>query len=224
MEEGRDSEGAADLWSPGHVANSLPRQERVSVAREFGACTCTSLQVAAHLGVECESDVRCASGVWMKDDTLDELDQYPRALADEVLRVFDQWLVWRVDNIVRSTGRELGHAEHDRVVQCARDANVSLRGSLVALLKTDVDEQRKGPLQVIREASLLMNSVLRDFGIAEAVRDEFDARSLPEDVYGIGPLAWRDLGDEVHEAGIEWGAWKAATVLQRRRNEGKLDE
>jgi hypothetical protein len=26
----------------------------------------------------------------------------------------------------------------------------------------------------------------------------------------------------VHEAGITWGAWKAATVLTRRRAEGKV--
>ena len=45
---------------------------------------------------------------------------------------------------------------------------------------------------------------------------------MPDDVYAIGPLAWSDLGEEVHEAGITWGAWKAATVLVRRRAEGKV--
>jgi hypothetical protein len=30
------------------------------------------------------------------------------------------------------------------------------------------------------------------------------------------------MGDDVHEAGISWGAWKAATVLTRRRAEGKV--
>ena len=45
---------------------------------------------------------------------------------------------------------------------------------------------------------------------------------MPDDVYAIGPLAWIDMGDDVHEAGISWGAWKAATVLTRRRAEGKV--
>jgi len=35
-------------------------------------------------------------------------------------------------------------------------------------------------------------------------------------------LTWRDLGEEVHDAGISWGAWKAATILTRRRADGSI--
>jgi hypothetical protein len=45
---------------------------------------------------------------------------------------------------------------------------------------------------------------------------------MPDDMFALGPLTWRDLGDDVHDAGIEWGAWKAAMIISRRRDEGKL--
>jgi hypothetical protein len=45
---------------------------------------------------------------------------------------------------------------------------------------------------------------------------------MPHDHYAVGPLTWKDLSEDVHDAGITWGAWKAATVLTRRRAEGKI--
>ena len=47
-------------------------------------------------------------------------------------------------------------------------------------------------------------------------RDEFERTSLPDDVFGVGPLAWRDLGEEVHDAGITWGAWKCPRCAASR--------
>lgn len=155
---------------------------------------------------------------------VDDLEPYSRALVTAVLRVFAQWLEWRVDHIIRASGRDMNDHMVSRIGEEVQRAHSELSISLTTLLRTDVDAQAKGPLQVIREAASLMNSVLQEFGVPAASRDEYDARFLPLDVYGIGPLAWRDLGDDVHDAGVEWGAWKAATVLQRRRNEGKLDQ
>jgi hypothetical protein len=39
-------------------------------------------------------------------------------------------------------------------------------------------------------------------------------------VFGLGPASWTDVDPELHEPGITWGAWKAMTVLRRRRDEG----
>jgi hypothetical protein len=55
------------------------------------------------------------------------------------------------------------------------------------------------------------------------VRDEYDEKINPDDVYGIGPAHWNDIDESLTEPGIVWGAAKASTVLQRRRAEGKLD-
>jgi hypothetical protein len=93
---------------------------------------------------------------------------------------------------------------------------------LYQLLRRDVDDQRENPLHVLRRATRSANRALADAGVTAPARDEFEVRAMPDDVYSIGPLTWRDLSDDVHEAGITWGAWKAATVLTRRRAEGKL--
>lgn len=108
------------------------------------------------------------------------------------------------------------------VSQVVADTVQFVREQLRKLLSTDVDDQRENPLHVLRQSSKYATSALRDAGISPVHRDEFDQKSMPDDVYALGPLTWRDLSDSVHDAGITWGAWKAATVLSRRRAEGKL--
>ena len=94
---------------------------------------------------------------------------------------------------------------------------------LRATLLVDVDEQRVNPLQTLREAVRFPTEVLREAGVPVKVRDEYDEKINPEDVYGIGPAHWNDIDESLTEPGIVWGAAKASTVLQRRRAEGKLD-
>ena len=52
-------------------------------------------------------------------------------------------------------------------------------------------------------------------------RDEFEERAFPDDVYRLSPATWSDVDPSLHEPGIIWGAYKAKTVLDRRRAEGK---
>jgi hypothetical protein len=47
-------------------------------------------------------------------------------------------------------------------------------------------------------------------------RDDAEARLHPDDVYGLVPAAFADLGPEVHDAGLVWGAAKAHVHLRRR--------
>ena len=51
-------------------------------------------------------------------------------------------------------------------------------------------------------------------------RESFAAAHFPDDVFGLGPAAWSDVDPELHDAGITWGAWKALTILRRRRDAG----
>jgi hypothetical protein len=94
--------------------------------------------------------------------------------------------------------------------------------ALFQLLATDVDEQRQNPLHVLRSCVGPATELMQRYSVPMPMRDEFETRSMPHDVYAIGPLTWKDLGEEVHEAGITWGAWKAAAILTRRRAEGKI--
>jgi hypothetical protein len=90
---------------------------------------------------------------------------------------------------------------------------------LRVLLAADVDEQTANPLQVLRAAVAAPTDVLRRHEVATVDRDEFARRSFPDDVYGLAPATWSDVDASLVEPGVRWGAWKAATVLHRRREE-----
>ncbi|MGA1361385.1 MAG: hypothetical protein ACO36A_00520 [Ilumatobacteraceae bacterium] len=147
-----------------------------------------------------------------------ELDPRARALLDAVVRAHPAWLRARMKEI--AGGARGADEATERAVAAA---SAWLPGALATLLATDPDEQRSNPLHVIRSASRFANAELAALGVAAPVRDEFDTRAMPDDTYALGPLAWIDLGQDVHGAGIEWGAWKAATVITRRRAEAARD-
>lgn len=147
-----------------------------------------------------------------------DLDPRARALLDAVVRAYPAWLRGRMKTL--AVGTEGADEATERAVAAAA---AWLHDALGELLATDPDEQRSNPLQVIRGASRFANAELAVLGVTAPVRDEFDTRAMPDDTYAIGPLAWLDLGQDVHDAGIEWGAWKAATVITRRRAEAARD-
>ncbi len=91
--------------------------------------------------------------------------------------------------------------------------------SLRALLSTDVDDQRKNPLTLFRESVRAPTALLRAADVPVPIRDQFAADRFPDDVYRLGPASWSDISQALHEPGIMWGAWKAMTILQRRRDE-----
>lgn len=142
-------------------------------------------------------------------------------LAAEVRAVYASWLESRVVEVCRSAGRALQPEARARLADEVRATSEEVLADLSRLLATDVDDQRENPLHVLRRGSRRIAAFLAAESVPAPTRDEFEVRAMPDDVYGIGPLAWRDLGERVHEAGIEWGAWKAAIVLTRRRDEGK---
>ena len=107
--------------------------------------------------------------------------------------------------------------EIGRVADAAADAVLR---QLHELLERDVDEQTANPLQVLRGAIAAPTELLRSQGVPARPADPFVVERFPDDVYGIGPAAWSDVAPELHEPGMLWGAWKAMTVLQRRRDEG----
>jgi hypothetical protein len=141
----------------------------------------------------------------------------PGALAAAIEAALPGWVVHQVRRFAPAFDSTTEAAAHVAGVAAAAEVSVRLR----ALLAQDVDEQRTNPLSVLRAAARYPTEVLVAAGARPPRRDEFDQRAFPDDVFCLGPVTWRDLGDAVHEAGIVWGAWKAKTVLDRRRAEGK---
>lgn len=149
-------------------------------------------------------------------DSTQSLEAYPEALFDAVATSYGPWLMRRLTDLSRGT------LDHQKIIDVVDASTHAALLDLRRFLATDVDDQKSNPLQLLRESTRLANELLASLTVAPAPRDEYEERAMPHDVFGVGPLTWRDLSEEVHDAGITWGAWKAATVLSRRREEGKI--
>ncbi len=90
---------------------------------------------------------------------------------------------------------------------------------LRAFLSSDVDAQRTTPLTIIRDHMVPVTEFLRSVECTQATRDPFDESAFPNDVFAVGPHSWADLGEEVHEVGLRWGAAKAMAHRQRHRSQ-----
>ena len=101
----------------------------------------------------------------------------------------------------------------DAAARCRHDIVPRLR----ALVVLDLDSQPTTPLEILRNAGSYPTAVLAAAGVAPIRRDDFDERRDPDDVYGVAPVAFADLGAAVGAAGIVWGAAKAHVHLARRR-------
>jgi hypothetical protein len=113
--------------------------------------------------------------------------------------------------------REQFFAELDAVVTAETERVLA---ALEGLLATDVDEQRTNPLTLFRDAVRAPTELLARHGVAPPSPDAFATSRFPSDLYRLGPATWSDIDPALHEPGITWGAWKAITVLRRRREEG----
>ncbi len=105
-------------------------------------------------------------------------------------------------------------ASIDRAVAEARATVVPRLAELLAL---DLDQQWTNPLALVRTLVPYATTVLADAGVAPVDRDDDARRLQPDDVYGLTPATFADLGPEVHEPGLLWGAAKAHLHLQRRK-------
>ena len=151
-----------------------------------------------------------------------QLSEYSQRLFDACVVAVPEWITNRIHNVCLMSSGIIPEIVTTKVAGVAHATQAQVQIDLKALLSVDVDAQRTNPLQVLRGSTLMATALLIEAGIPPAQRDEFEVRSMPDDMFALGPLTWRDLGDDVHDAGIEWGAWKAAMIISRRRDEGKL--
>lgn len=151
-----------------------------------------------------------------------QLSEYSQMLFDACVAAIPEWITNRIQHVCLMSGGIIPEIVTTKVADVALATQAQVQIDLMALLSVDVDAQRTNPLQVLRGSTLKATALLVEAGIPPVRRDEFEVRSMPNDMFSLGPLTWRDLGDDVHDAGIQWGAWKAAMIISRRRDEGKL--
>jgi len=164
-------------------------------------------------------DPEPAAGPSPADD--DALARYAAALADGIEAAIGPW----VERVVAERMRAWCGAVPDDVAAAAARAGERATEEIApvvrALLAADIDEQRSGPLALVRRAVAHPTEVLRAAGVPPVARDQFAARAFPEDVYDLSPATFADLDPALHEPGIVWGAAKAHVHLARRRAEGR---
>jgi hypothetical protein len=149
------------------------------------------------------------------------LDPYSAALADAVDEVLAPWVERSVERLVVSWSGQPVPEVREAARAAAARCREEIGGALRELLATDVDHQPINPLALLRLAVRYPSEVLASAGVPPVQRDEFSERSFPDDVYGLTPATWADLDPSLQEPGIVWSAWKAKTVLDRRRAEGR---
>lgn len=146
-----------------------------------------------------------------------------RAIVEGVDRCLPSWVASRVAAVLDAWGRADG-ATRDRAREAAVEAGEAARrrvgAELAALLAADPAEQRATPLEVVRRAVREPTAVLAAAGVPEVVREPFDVRAWPDDVYGLVPRTLGDLGDpDLGPLQLAWGVAKA-TVLRARAARG----
>lgn len=147
----------------------------------------------------------------------DRLRNYAEELATQIENALPGW-VRRAAQSRLSPNQQA--ALSPDIERAAADVANEVGSAARRLLGQDIDQQRTTPLAIIREAVGPVNAVLVAAGVAEVGRDG-DARRLhPHDVYDLTPGSYLDLGQEVQDASLMWGAAKAHIHIQRRKAEG----
>jgi hypothetical protein len=139
-------------------------------------------------------------------------------LLDTAAVVVRPWLASLVErNVGTGTPDGADHLEAEQLIETvARQLLVDLE----ELLATDVDAQSANPLALFRAGTAAITEWLQRRNVAPRHRDPFAVDAFPDDIYGLYPARWDDIDPSLQAPGITWGAWKAMTILQRRRDEG----
>lgn len=153
-----------------------------------------------------------------ESETSAALDEYSAALRDAIVAAMPAWVSGHVVRLAEAWFGSADAAVHAAAAAAGHQAANDVERRLAELLTQDVDAQRTTPLAVVRGAVSYPTAVLADAGVPEVQRDEFTERAFPADVYDLTPGSWREVSEDVHDAGLAWGAWKAHQHLTRRRN------
>lgn len=142
-------------------------------------------------------------------------------LRDGIVAAVPGWVRSEVERLhVAWSGTlpaEVASSADDAASQAAAEV-----ASVLELVLGPVGRERPtNPLAVVREVVVPHPTrVLADAGVPEVVRDDFEERNFPSDVYRLSPAAFTDLDPDLHELGLVWGAAKAKLHLARRRDRG----
>jgi hypothetical protein len=145
------------------------------------------------------------------------MNPYSARLRDTMADVVHSWLRDVFTTVVSRQGIDVS-TETDRIDRVVADTARRLLADIDELLSHEAWEQRRNPLDLVRAAMENVTAELKRMGARPVSRDEFKERSFPDDVFDLAPATWSDLHPDLHEPGLEWGAWKAAAIMSHRRS------
>ena len=152
---------------------------------------------------------------------LARLDETGAAIVAGVERQVPGWVQAQVERLLDAWGRASAATRVRAEAQSVDAGSAAARrivDELRALFAVDPTRQQATPLEIVRTASREPTAVLAAAGVPPIVRDEFDERAWPDDVYGLVPRTLGDLGDpELAPLHLAWGMAKATVVRARRR-------
>ena len=172
--------------------------------------------------VDPEGEHAAPSGAGPSAEDLEALARYAAALADGVQAALPGWVERSVERLhVEKLLRRPPSDVREAATAAGLAAAADVGDRVHALLALDIDEQRTGPLALVRQAVPYPTEVLRAAGVPPVARDEFATRQFPDDVYDLAPVSFGELDPDLQEIGLVWGAAKAHVHLARRRADGR---
>ena len=96
----------------------------------------------------------------------------------------------------------------DEIAHMADEARQFVDLRLSELFAADVDQQRTTPLSILRDSVRYPNALLATQGATAFAAAGGSHFSQSEDPFHLMPASLADFGDEVHQAGLLWGAGK----------------
>jgi hypothetical protein len=141
-------------------------------------------------------------------------------LIEGVTRLGPSWVVGAVTGLVDAYGRldaAARAAAAAAATQAGARAAARVADELRRLFELDPAAQRATPLEIIRSLRREASEVLQAAGVPEVVRDPYEVRAFPDDVYGIVLKTPAELGDdELGGALLAWGLGKAKVLRANR--------
>ena len=151
---------------------------------------------------------------------LARLEETGAAIVAGVERQVPGWARAQVERLLDAWGRASADARVRAEAQSAEAGAAAARrivAELRALFAVDPAQQQATPLEVVRTSYREPTAVLAAAGVPPIVRDEFDERAWPDDIYGLVPRTLGDLGDpELAPLHLAWGMAKATVIRARR--------
>jgi len=143
------------------------------------------------------------------------LEEQARALADGIDAALPRWVERSVERLLVAYSGSADPAAMASAREAGEAARADVGGRVLALLDTDIDDQRTNPLTILRQAVRYPTEVLRAAGVPPMRRDRFAEERFPDDDYDLTPVSFADIDPALLDAGLAWGAAKAWLHKQR---------